>query len=801
MSAWLARLDESRLQRVLLCRPDAAVPPEPRSLGEVADRLQRPASVAQAVRRLPLPCLQAAEALAALGEGTERAALTELLGVDGQQAEALDEALTSLAEHALVWPDEAGTLHIASALREIWRTPLGLDRPLAELLNGLSSDDVRQMLVKLRIKPPTVKKDRIAALLEHYGAPDRIMAVVARAPARTREVLEEFASHDPATRAAESPVLPIMFGRPPAVAHDPAQWAAERGLLVRDRHGFRSARMSAEVTRAMRGADWRPPFDTAPPVPELTPATAQAVTREAASAGAEMVTRAASVLHECALRPLSLLKSGGVGVRELGRVGKATGSAEALVRLVLECAAVAGLLAPEGDRVLVTRAYDAWTEREPAEQLTDLLRAWWNLPTTPTDSRDEEDKPLPALAGRHQGQARVEGRRGLLAALEALPDGHGVTCPDDLGPLIGWHRPLADSHPHQARTTAPFAALVREATLLAVLALGAATPLGVALRDIDGDALLTQARGLLTPAAASARFGSDLTAVVLGTPSGRLLTLLDAVADREARGTASLWRFSGASIRRALDAGQRPEQIEADLGALTDRPLPQPLTYLIADAARRHGHLRVASVLCVLHGQDPALLAEIAAHRRLSRLGLRHLAPTVLTATAAPNDVLAALRAEGYAPVAESATGELRLERPPTQRASRSATVPRTRRAPTDAPATEPALRALATRLLTSPPAPPAADTRTTPPPDDTATLTLLTDTAPQLSATDRRQLAYAIDQDAPITIGYIAATGAATVRTVSELDLDPPYLYAWCHLRDDDRVFSLTRIQAVLPD
>ncbi len=29
---------------------------------------------------------------------------------------------------------------------------------------------------------------------------------------------------------------------------------------------------------------------------------------------------------------------------------------------------------------------------------------------------------------------------------------------------------------------------------------------------------------------------------------------------------------------------------------------------------------------------------------------------------------------------------------------------------------------------------------------------------------------------------------------------LDPPYLEAWCHLRDAERVFTLSRIHGVMP-
>ncbi|MEU0837954.1 hypothetical protein ABZ370_00545 [Streptomyces sp. NPDC005962] len=40
--------------------------------------------------------------------------------------------------------------------------------------------------------------------------------------------------------------------------------------------------------------------------------------------------------------------------------------------------------------------------------------------------------------------------------------------------------------------------------------------------------------------------------------------------------------------------------------------------------------MRIALAACVIHSDAPALLAELAAHRGLSKLALRQLAPTVL---------------------------------------------------------------------------------------------------------------------------------------------------------------------------
>ena len=630
LTTWLCALDEERLDRVLRSRPDAVAEPEPRVMGELADRLQRPGSVALAVGRLPLPCLQAAEALAALGEKVPRGGLAALLGAEsGEAALALDDALAVMADHALVWTDDAGMLRVAPPLRQAWDTPLGLGPPLAVLVSGLSPEELRGVLSKLGIKVPGSKQRRLAALLEHHSSAERILAVVAQAPTGARELLERRAA------AADASPLPVLFGSQ-APDHGPeTRWAVERGLLVPDRHRWGSARMPAEVARALRGPDWRAPFDAVPPSVVLVSAAEDEVAREAAWAAGAFAAQAASVLGVCAVRPPAELKSGGVGARELARIGKSAQCDDAVVRLVLECAHAGGLLAREGDRVLPTGAYDAWAEREPAGQLAELIRAWWELPLTPTGSRDEDGKALPALARMSACQGCVQARHGLLTALQRLPGGHGAKDPSDLAGLIAWHRPTADELPQD---TTPFASLIREAVTLGVLSQGTLSPLGAALPREDPEELLRQARHLLPPATGRARIGSDLTAAVLGTPSTRLATLLDSLADREAQSTASLWRFSGSSIRRALDAGRDREEIEADLTAIADGPLPQPLTYLIGDAARRHGHLRVVSATCVIHGDDPGLLAEVCAHRKLARLGLRRVAPTVLVADAAPND-------------------------------------------------------------------------------------------------------------------------------------------------------------------
>ena len=800
LATWLGGLDGPRLARVLGARKDVMSPPEPRSVGELADRLQRPGSVALCLPLLTLPHLQVAEALAALGAPASRGALAELLGAaDEDTARELDAVLEVLADHALVWPDGAGLFCLAGSLRQAWDAPLGLDAPLEQLLAGATSDELRGMLATLGVKPPDTKPQRLAALVGYHSDPEQVVAVVAKAPAAARKLLER--------RAEGVPGQPqfLVFGTPGPGLEPGGRWALDRGLLIQDRHGYGPARMPAEVALALRGPGWHARFEPVPPSVRSASVTPAEVDHEASAAATAFASHAASVLSACSATALTRLKSGGIGARELARIGKATQADDAVVRLALETAYAAGLLGRDGSRVVPTAAYDAWAEQEPPEQFAVLLQAWRNLPLTPTQARDEDNKALPVLTGAPPCRSCVQARHGLLAAAAQLPAGQGVTDTSALGHLIAWHRPLAHSSTPDGT---PFAAVVREAEILGVLARGAMSAFGIHLRTGDTEGLGIECRRLLPSAASTARIGADLTAVVTGTPSARLASLLDSVADREASGTASVWRFSARSIRRALDAGRTCDSITADLAAVAAGPLPQPLAYLIADTARRHGSVRVSPAACVLHGDEPALLAELAAHRKLTTLGLRHLAPTVLISRKPLDTTLAALRAEGYAPVAETAEGTIRIEETRPQRAATHVPAPRgtsprgggriaaTGVAKAPAPV-DPDV--LAAHLLKAP--------RTLPDPAPfdggaafaTDTEEIVAGWAKHLPYSDVRQLAHAIDTGEPITIEYVASSGNRTVRALSRLVLDPPYLEAWCHLRDDERVFTLSRIHSVM--
>jgi hypothetical protein len=126
------------------------------------------------------------------------------------------------------------------------------------------------------------------------------------------------------------------------------------------------------------------------------------------------------------------------------------------------------------------------------------------------------------------------------------------------------------------------------------------------------------------------------------------------IADVESAGAATVYRFSEASLRRAFDVGKTALEVHQLLDRLARGTVPQALTYLIDDIARRHGRLRAGAAGGYLRSDDPALLAEVVASRQAASAGLRLIAPTIAVSPLDPAQILAVLRKAGYAPAGET---------------------------------------------------------------------------------------------------------------------------------------------------
>ncbi|MFC0529218.1 helicase-associated domain-containing protein [Phytohabitans kaempferiae] len=762
---WLARLSVDELAAVLARRPDALGGPAASSLSGLAARLHETDAVMATASALPLPALQVVEALQALGGplvGIEQ--LAAALGRKPDDTE-LAATLTVLAQRALVWPD-GDELRMAGPLWGAFEHPLGLGLPARRLFEGAPVAELHEIAGALGLPRGRTKASALADVCAALADGERVRAVVAAAPVAARDLLSQAAWEGPL-------VLMGIYDRP---GNGPLAWALRHGLLVSD--GWQHAQMPGEVGMALRGPDWRAPFDPLPPAPELVEVPPEAVAREAAAAATAAVEQASALLGAVAATPVALLKSGGVGAREIRRLAKSVGCGEPEVRLWLELAYAAGLVGISEMRVLPTEAYDEWSAAEPAGRLVPLLRAWPHLPAAPLAAE------TPTLTRDAVGMAAYELRPALLQAAAELPEGRGA--PGGLAGVLAWRLPmLADDGPL-------LDGLWREGHVVGALAHDALTPLGRAL--LAGPALEGAIAALLPAAVAEALFQNDLTAVVPGTPTAALAALLDAAAERESGGGAVTWRFSPASVRAALDAGHTPDGLLADLrAAAVGGALPQVLEYLVGDLARRHGLVRVRTVGCVVRADDPTLLAEIAGARALRTLGLTVLAPTVLASAQPVAETLAALRAAGYAPSGEGADGVATVERAPRHRVP----APRRPDSRSRSARTSADPRGLAERLLSSY-VDSDGDGEFGVVPTSMSVARAVRDHASHLTTAQRLLLIGAVSRGTPIEISYTNADGEASRRVIEPAELDGPKLTAWCQLRDDERVFLLSRIESV---
>jgi Helicase conserved C-terminal domain/WYL domain len=524
--------------------------------------------------------------------------------------------------------------------------------------------------------------------------------------------------------------------------------------------------MPREVSLALRGPDAHVSLPAPPAVP-TTPVDAAAVDREAALAARAAVDSVDRLLACADTGTVALRKDGMVGVREVRRLAREIGGNPAELRFWLEVAYDADLFGQVDGVLAPTGRADAWRAAEPADRYAALARTWWDA-ETPLEA--EEGGPLDLTPiGGHRGVRRATLRA--VAGLDGAPESTADPFADPFADLVAWHAPIAGVEEEPRAVGAAW----REAGLLGLVAHGAASALGRGL--LDGD-VAGPARRLLPAAVDTVTFQADLTAVVAGTPSARIADLLGRVADVEARGTASTWRFSPGSVRRAMDAGAGADDLVAELAAVATAPLPQPLEYLIRDTGRRHGQVQVRRAMCCVCADDPALLAEIAGHRKLAALGLVQLAPTVLACATPLEDALAALRAAGYAPVGREAGGAAVVERVARRRADGHGSG-----GPADRDLMALAVEVREGRPRRRPELPRG-----------------LVEATPRLSQEERQAIARALADHTTVWIEYLNREGNRTKRVVEPTALDLPFLEAWCHLRDDERVFHLGRIQAVWP-
>ncbi|GAA2726468.1 helicase-associated domain-containing protein [Cellulomonas aerilata] len=653
-SEHLRARSDPELVDLLARRPDLANP-SPSTLASLAARATSRVSLERALVGVDASVLQVLESVVALHDVLPAVTAADVARAVGARPDAdptpapdddvaltgVDDALAEALGLALLW-DTGTDLHPAPGLPEV----------LGPYPAGLG---------------PVV--DRL---------PDDLGAALAGAPPAARGVLDALAWGPP-------------VGRRPAASAPEAQsavdWLLGNGLLARaDAAHVVLPRQVALVLRD--GRTHREPA-THCPHPPGTVHPESTVEAESAAAAQELVRLVTALVRLWERTPASVLRSGGLGVRELRRTAAALEVDETLAALVVELAGAAGFVVDDGEdspAFSPTVDVDDWLEADLPDRWATLAATWFATTRTPwvVGGRDERGELRAALDPELARPWAPRLRGAVLEVLAGRDPGTALSA-DDVLAVLHWRSPRSVPPP------AAVAAILREAGVLGVLGAGALSRAGRALLGPAAPAQPAErpTSGPRTggaPAAAEDPAGAhvaaaralaaalptpvddvllqgDLTGIVPGRPTPELAALLDEAAQVESRGAAITVRFTPDTVHAALDTGQTADELLARLAAHARGRVPQPLEYLVRDAARRHGRMRVGTAGGYVRSEDPTLLAGLVDDPALADLGLIQLAPTVLAAQAGAAALLDALRARGLAPAAERPDGQVVLAR------------------------------------------------------------------------------------------------------------------------------------------
>lgn len=725
---------------LLRARPDLATP-APQDSSQLASRAATRSSIHRALDGLDRLELSVLDALLVAGQTTSEGLISIVRADEGRTTLALQRLL----DLALAWEAPGGIRALSGVADAMRGMPAGV--------SGLRP-----------ISPDAATPDEVAARLA--GLSPAATALLGHVDAHGGEGT---------TGSARRTVSPDQ-------AATPAEELISRRLLV-PREGH-TVVLPGEVGLVLRGG--RTTTERVDELPDLatTARDAALVARTAAGAAFDLVRRVELLLDHWGVQPPSVLRSGGLAVRDLKAVARELHVEQEGAALIVEVALAAGLIAegaePDGTPAwLPTDEFDAWSGRSTSERWAGLVDGWLGSSRVPSlvGSRDAAGKSWNALAPELSSGLAAEARLLALRVLAQVPDGEVLAAGTGIASVvqrIGWLRPRRPTVFSDLVTAA-----LGQAAVLGVSGAGGLPPSGrlVAEGDLPGAAAAIDPH--LPRPVEHVLLQADLTAVAPGPLEAEVARRLHLLADVESRGGATVYRFSSGSLRRGFDAGWSALEVRDFLTSVSQTPVPQPLGFLVDDVARTFGSVRVGHAEAFLRADDEAALAALVHDPRARTLGLRLLAPTVAIATSPLDVLLPRLRELGAAPVVEAADGTVRVSRPDLKRA-------RTRRGRRPAGAVE---ARQAARVQAVAAAIRVGDRAESSRPSTAGT------TTPSGALAALRE---AIEAGSTVVIGYVDNHGANSERVVDPRRLDGGRLSAFDHRADDVREFAVHRITGV---
>lgn len=490
------------------------------------------------------------------------------------------------------------------------------------------------------------------------------------------------------------------------------------------------------------------------------------------------------LLNFWAQEPADSLRAGGLGVRDLKVAANHLGVDESCTAFIAELAYLSSLIAINADdQIMPSNKFDIWLMQTPAQRWQVIASQWLITSRVSGLVGRAESKNIAALGPELD---RVNAARVRSLTLQLLHENSSIAPnKDSFQELFSWRAPLRRNSSLQDELVEWS---LREAEWLGITGQGALSKYGAALINSEDLALIDAD---LPKTVDHILIQSDNTAIAPGPLEHEISGQLAIMADIESRGGATVYRFSEATIRRALDHGKTGEEVSTFLKKISKTPMPQPLEYLIADVAKKHGKLRVGNTSSFIRCEDSALIAQIINDKRLEVLSLRRIAPEVLICDHDATDAMRILREAGYLPAGESSSG-LMLTGP---RSNRAVTKPRPPRiiGEIESPTEEnliSAIRALRTGEKSS-----HRQTHLR------SVASAALGSLPRTTANETLELlTQYIEKAQSLSIGYADNNGSVSHRIIDPLKVSAGSLIARDHATGELQTFRIPRITGVAP-
>lgn len=553
-------------------------------------------------------------------------------------------------------------------------------------------------------------------------------------------------------------------------------WLLDQGLLtqVDSEH----VALPREVGLHLRGGKvHRELFITPPTLSDIATLAKPEVVHDASLASITSILRwIAELLDFWSEESPRVLKTGGLGIRDLKKCADHLGVDENLAAFIAELAFLAGLIAIEGDdRIMPSMQFDIWQNQSPEERWREIVSLWLSSSRVAGLVRRVESKGITPLGSELDRIWAVRIRRLILSIFES---NHSLSLTSDaVQSWVDWLAPTRKSAPLHNEFTKW---TVDEAEWLGITARGALSPFGARL--LSGSPSLEIDRSLPPPIDHILVQG-DNTAIAPGPLTIELSRRLSHFTDIESRGNATVYRFSESSIRRGLDHGHTGDEIKNFLHEISRTPIPQPLEYMIGDVARRHGQLRVGFSQSFIRCEDEAMIVAILKDKRLENLRLRKIAPEVLVSEVESNELIEDLRNAGYLPSLENQSGAV-INAPRQLRAKNKARLPRSI-AESGVPSE--AVIIAATKAMRAGERVSGAKT----------TLAEIPRTSANETLAILRQV---VADQSSVMIGYADTNGGVTQRIIDPVQIAMGNLLARDHGSEELATFKIARITGVAP-